>query len=338
MRSETSIAFFDYLGNRAMPPAPMEMVFRRFGIHFVESNSSSIPSHSISIRHTAANLRQIQACNIPRERRTLAVLEARVNEPFPFSRRAAQTYGQIVFASHYDTQERELFGWPWTPPQLNLEVNRCHRIAMVNANKFSSAHGEQYSLRRAILREIVAQQLPVDLYGSDWTQSKTRNLAQALRHDVVHLRDQARLRHRLRFSQSRYQSLDTQSFPSLGEIDDKFQTLSHYRFSLVVENDRTFFTEKLMDSLACGCTTFYLGPRLAAVDDLPGVVLLPESPASSVTFMRRYLSTPEATINEPGVIRNAAITTFAQTAGGAWENLAKQWLKFYRQTKNYLGT
>ena len=311
----------------------MQTIVGEFGITFVDPKNPSVPSHSISNRHTTQNLRQIQMWGIPRERRTLAVLETRINDPFPFSPKATQLYGLIMFASHYHTQERHLFGWPWTPPLLRLEVNRRNRIAMVNANKFSSASGEQYSLRRVILRELFLQKLPVDLYGSHWTQSRTRNILQQLRHDVVHLCNQIRLGHRLSFSHSRFTALNTQTFPSLGKTESKFEILNRYRYSLVIENDPSFFTEKLMDSLACGCIAFYLGPRPSEINGLPGVVSLPEDPTTAVNFIRDYFSSSEARLNPPQVIRDAAINAFSQTAGKAWENLAKRWLALSRGTQ-----
>lgn len=333
MHPTNSVAFFDYLGNLAMPPAPMQTTLRQFNIRFVETESLLIPTHSISTRHTSQNLEQIQMWGIPAERRTLAVLETRVNDPFPFSQKAARAYGSIIFASHYHTQESEHFGWPWISPLLHLTTDRRNRIVMMNANKFSSANGEQYSFRRAILRELVLQRLPVDLYGSHWTQSRTQNILQSLRHDAVHLRDQIRLRQKLSFSHSRYRSLNTQLFPSLGETENKFETLNQYRYSLVIENDLTSFTEKLMDSLACGCTTFYLGPKPTAIDGLPGVVLLPESPTTAVNLIRNYLSESDETVNNAQVIRDAAVNAFAQTAGKAWENLAKRWLTSLSDTQ-----
>lgn len=333
MNPTNSVAFFDYLGNLAMPPAPMQTTLRQFNIRFVETESLLIPTHSISTRHTSQNLKQIQTWGIPAERRTLAVLETRVNDPFPFSQKAARTYGSIIFASHYHAQEIEHFGWPWLPPLLHINVNRRNRIVMINANRFSSASGEQYSYRRAILRELVLQRLPIDLYGKHWAQSRTQNVVQSLRHDAVHLRDQIRLRQKLSFSRSRYRSLNTRLFPSLGETENKFETLNKYRYSLVIENDLTFFTEKLMDSLACGCTTFYLGPKPAAIDGLPGVVSLPENPTNAVNLIRNHLSESDAKVNDAQVIRDAAVRAFAQTAGRAWENLARRWLTSLSNTQ-----
>jgi len=333
MNPETSIAFFDHQGKLSTPPAPMLATLRLLDFYFIDSRNPLKPTHSISNRHTPRNLRQIQEWGIPAERRTLAVLETRVNDPYPFSRRASREYGSIIFASHYHTKESELFGWPWMPPPGHPEVNRRNRIAMVNANKFSSAYGEQYSLRRAFLQEMVSQGLPIDLYGADWNRTRMRNIVQSLIHDAVHLRDQIRIRQRLSFSHSRYQSLDTQMFSSHGETKDKFQTLNQYRYSLVIENDRTFFTEKLMDSLACGCITFYLGPRPAATEGLPGVVPLPENPRTAVNLIRNYLAHSRALATESQAIRDAAVTAFAQTAGSAWENLAKRWLNLYGDTE-----
>jgi hypothetical protein len=263
---------------------------------------------------------------IPRERRTLAVLEGRVNDPFPFSPIASRLYGLIIFASHYHTEEAGHFGWPWEPPQIELESSRRNRIVMINANKFSAAQGEQYSLRRIFLREAFSRKLPIDLYGSDWTRHWAQNLISCAKSDVVHLRDHIRLRQGLGYSHSRYRALNTRAFPSLGKVENKYSILNNYRFSLVIENDITFLTEKAMDPLASGCITFYLGPEPSWLRDLPGVVLLPHDSTSAINLMTNYLHQDGDTQKSPQIISNTARLTLSKTSGRAWERLAIHWL------------
>jgi hypothetical protein len=166
------IAYFDDSGGLAAPDPALSSVLGSHGYNFFTNESRVKPSFSISHRHRNTSAKQLDSWKVPIRNRMLAVLESRVNEPFPFSRTASTRYGRIIFASHcHNSQTRELFGLPWNAPDIDVDTSRLPRIVIIQANKFSSISGECYSLRRRVIRDSVAESLPLDVYGADWKKS-----------------------------------------------------------------------------------------------------------------------------------------------------------------------
>jgi hypothetical protein len=260
----------------------------------------------------------------------LAVLESRVNEPFPFSRTASTRYGRIIFASHcHNSQTRELFGLPWNAPDIDVDTSRLPRIVIIQANKFSSISGECYSLRRRVIRDSVAESLPLDVYGADWKNSFTQNLICAGKSDFIRLIQSLDSRSFQRASYGRYRHLNTRRFRDAGITDDKFGLLSRYQFSLVLENDAEYVSEKVKDSLACGCITFYLGPDVELLSDLPGLVRLPRDPSKILATISTCLIQNEHHLPNPKRIREAALDRFPHPSSEVWNSLGETWLRIY---------
>ena len=49
----------------------------------------------------------------------------------------------------------------------------------------------------------------------------------------------------------------------LGEVEDKKEVLSKYKYSIVIENSSDYLSEKLFDVMFSGCIPIYVGPNLA---------------------------------------------------------------------------
>jgi hypothetical protein len=51
---------------------------------------------------------------------------------------------------------------------------------------------------------------------------------------------------------------------NMGPVQDKIETLSRFRVSLVIENSNDYFSEKLLDSLFSGTIPVFVGPPIFA--------------------------------------------------------------------------
>lgn len=49
----------------------------------------------------------------------------------------------------------------------------------------------------------------------------------------------------------------------VGLVDDTFRFLSSFEFCLVIENENTYVSEKLLNAVISGCIPIYVGPKLA---------------------------------------------------------------------------
>jgi hypothetical protein len=58
--------------------------------------------------------------------------------------------------------------------------------------------------------------------------------------------------------------------------------MSKYKFALVIENDRSFISEKLFDALFAGCVPIYVGPSLNSLSLPPDLVIEAEPHLESV--------------------------------------------------------
>lgn len=147
--------------------------------------------------------------------------------------------------------------WPqdWDKFQEEHFYSKCRsdRLAIVSSHKMSLVSGELYSLRRLCAKAMTS----VDLFGHGWNASP----AKVGRMVLSHLLSAALTR----------QSISTNSFKYLfarqpnfkGPVVDKIQTLSQYRYSVVIENSLEYMSEKLFDALFAGTIPIYVGPPVA---------------------------------------------------------------------------
>ena len=111
-------------------------------------------------------------------------------------------------------------------------------LVNISMNKFSRHSRELYSARRASIRHFErAHPDSFDLFGLRWDLPCTR--------------------------MERYLPWMRQSYPSYrGAVKNKWGVMPYYRFSLCYENvhgEPGYVTEKIFDSLRCGCVPIYWG-------------------------------------------------------------------------------
>ena len=167
--------------------------------------------------------------------------------------------------------------WPqyWLKEQL-LEQSvghRSDRIAMINANKLNLSEYELYSLRRQCAVEINS----VDLYGESWNLnliSKSRTLIiEFLKDPIRHL-----------FSMRNHTRYWFKNWPETMAPINKQDILRMYKYTLVIENDRTYMSEKIFDALIAGCIPIYVGPSVVDYGIPADVVIEVEPTVTSVAL------------------------------------------------------
>jgi hypothetical protein len=135
---------------------------------------------------------------------------------------------------------------------------RTRKIVMINSAKFSAGRSSLYGLRRAISRKLYKSEIDYDLYGSNWQMTRVMEIRKrlvALKNSVI-ARERIGIKELLSDFWYKYPEYK-------GWVDDKFELLSHYELSLVIENEADWVTEKVFDALYAGSVPIYVGPNLA---------------------------------------------------------------------------
>lgn len=149
---------------------------------------------------------------------------------------------------------------------------RSKAAVLMNGNKLSFIAGEMYSLRR----ECIFNVPNLDLYGTGWDISLVRKLLVF----VAEFRLAIMNRIRPRLSNSRRWLRRPTNWK--GAPESKIETLSRYKYTLVIENSMDALTEKLFDALFARCIPVYVGPAVDKFQIPKSLVVQVEPNLSSI--------------------------------------------------------
>jgi hypothetical protein len=181
--------------------------------------------------------------------------EPRCVLPEAYNREIESLYDVVVSFGKPESIGRSLH-WPqyWLKEELFEQYveHRSANTAMINANKLNLSEFELYTLRRKCVVEINA----IDLYGESWNSSiisKSKTLIiEILKDPIRHL-----------FSIKNHTRYWFRNWPETIAPGSKQEILRTYKYTLVIENDRAYMSEKLFDALIAGCIPIYVGPDVA---------------------------------------------------------------------------
>jgi hypothetical protein len=157
----------------------------------------------------------------------------------------------------------------WDDRFLN-EPERLEKVVAISADKWSFVPSELYSLRL----HAYSKDPRIDVYGHRWNQGPIERL--------------------IGLGKALYVTLISGTLPKLsnlifafrkplsylGPTGDKSLTLSRYKVSLVIENDLSSMSEKLVDTILAGTIPVYVGPE-AGHFGIPTNLVIQSSPEIS---------------------------------------------------------
>jgi len=198
---------------------------------------------------------------VPINKRILIIQEPEVVLPRMYKTFILSLYGN-VFAGSSDWAERlgvKSFEYPLDiSPATSLNISeRNIDTAMIQSNKFSCVNGEQYSLRRAILKLAKEKNYKIELYGSGWNRRYIADFVTVSKYLRAILGDVQLDKFTLP-----YKHLGSVYPNYKGKIENKIDLLGNVKKNIVIENSSTYVSEKLIDSIRSGCIPFYVGPNL----------------------------------------------------------------------------
>jgi hypothetical protein len=134
-------------------------------------------------------------------------------------------------------------------------INRPMTLTLIASNKVSSIKNNNYKIRRELVRALPKEVLSV--YGSLWDSDfKSR---------FIHRLGVLRFAIRSRVFPNPielYGNFFRNYISSVGTVPDKHQVISNSRFSLVIENDNNYVSEKLIDAFLGSSVPIYFGGDL----------------------------------------------------------------------------
>ena len=215
----------------------------------------SITEKLVCIDYASTVAKEIRRLSMNPENCTLIQMEPSVVLPANYAIHRQRQFGKVVAVGGLRSNHSNSVHWPLLWPSTS-ELQKLHgterveRVVVINGNKMSFVKGELYSLRRKAIKNLKT----LDLYGTQWDSKFVSRL-------IIALKSFAQAVLSLKLPRASGLNLWFQDYPkSKGQVDDKLQTMAHYKYALVIENSVEYMSEKLMEALFAGCIPIYVGP------------------------------------------------------------------------------
>ena len=235
----------------------------------------------ISVNHSPSHLKLLRGFAKSKKLKVLIRLEPQATYPIQYLKRTANLYDLVITPGSLRPENRRIM-WPYfyqanplrpstsapsleslNKRSLRLETKeswnmRPYLLSLVSSNKNSPTKHNNYSLRRYAVKELSSRGL--ETFGEMW-------------HAPFHLKIRESLKVAWGAAKTGYfpnplslsEGLCTQ-FPEVrGVVEDKHSIIRASKYSLVIENDSFYVSEKVIDALVGGSLPFYIGGKLELV-------------------------------------------------------------------------
>jgi len=208
--------------------------------------------------------------HIPSERKVLIRVEPKCVNPFQYRKEIDSFYSKhVVISNKFKTKNESIIWENGHLPERNLliEILASTRylddrvgIGLLNQNKFSSVPGELYSLRRLAINRFIDSGIRFELGGRNWDKSSIWEFKSKVKNYVANFKSCKFISFSNFLTKLNKKS---KNLIMVGLVDDTFRFLSSFEFCLVIENENTYVSEKLLNAVISGCIPIYVGPKLA---------------------------------------------------------------------------
>jgi hypothetical protein len=198
---------------------------------------------------------------LPGKFNVLILWEPKSVSPWQYKTNCLREFDLVVPISPWRAENLNLENWIFHPINIdvrdNMNVIKSRTVVMINSSKFSANRLSLYGFRRQVSKELNQSPIDYDLFGGNWHMSKRKEFRErlwALRKEFQ-TNNQPSLTEA--FSYFFYR------FPEYrGIVEDKVQTISNYKYALVIENEADFISEKVFDVIFAKTVPIYVGPDL----------------------------------------------------------------------------
>lgn len=127
-------------------------------------------------------------------------------------------------------------------------------IVMIASDKVGAHPRALYPIRRNLAEQREA--LNLDVFGEAWQKSRVNRVVDSLKALALAL---------LSFSPISARNLMGFALSSplnVSRVTSKFEVMKAYKYSIVIENEMTYVSEKLLESIFAGTLPIYVGPQI----------------------------------------------------------------------------
>jgi hypothetical protein len=198
---------------------------------------------------------------LPGKHNILILWEPRSVMPWQYKNSSLKMFQLIIPISPWRAKSLGLKKWILHPVAQNeniqLSTQRNKTVVMINGAKFSANRNSLYGFRRKISKELYKYRIDYDLKGVNWKMSKFKEIRERIWSVRKELQAGNIPSLKEAFSDVFYK------YPEYkGEVADKIFTLSEYKYSLIIENEADYISEKLIDAILAKTVPIYIGPSL----------------------------------------------------------------------------
>jgi hypothetical protein len=204
---------------------------------------------------------------LPGKINVLILWEPRSFMPWQYTHECLSLFQLIVPISPWRANRLGIKHWILHPISINREIElsakRDKTVVMINGAKFSANQNSLYGFRRKISKALHKSDINYDLMGVNWKMNKIKEIRERAWSTRKEMQANNRPALKEAFSDVFY------NYPEYkGEVADKIYTLSEYKYSLIIENEADYISEKIFDSIFAKTVPIYIGPNLERFDFL----------------------------------------------------------------------
>lgn len=269
---------------------PLTEQFLNLGFSIEDDVQNS--DYLISLNHNQQLYNEFRRAGGKKERAALIRLEPQAVYPAQHRFRVENLYGVIITPGSLISDSMPRIPWPYyfnqNPLQPETETSdlkmvisnalsegvfdfakwmeRPITLSLIASNKVSSIRENNYKLRRKIAFQMPKGGLSV--YGGLWNE----NFLTKIRHraGVVKFALDSKLIPNL---SEVYGNLFRKYVNSVGPIIDKHEVVRKSKFSLIIENDNNYISEKIIDAFVGGSIPIFFGGDFEKIGIPPRLVL-----------------------------------------------------------------
>jgi hypothetical protein len=285
---------------------PLTERLQQLGYTFVDDFKDA--NLLICFNHNPGTYRKFVSAGGKKNRAVLVRLEPHAVFPSQYTEKIASLYGLILTLGEIASDSEGCLPWPYyfndnpLHPEghlINLSFKvqelieaelftfknwqaRKIPISLIASDKVSAVRGNNYKIRRQLASQLPASELSV--YGNYWRASFPQKVAHRLA--VLKFSIQSRtIPNLFEIYGNLLQSYDS----ARGTVKNKHVVVQDSKFSLVIENDDNYISEKVIDALIGGSIPIFIGGDFRRVG-IPeaSVVSNLRAPEEILNFIRNY--------------------------------------------------
>jgi hypothetical protein len=267
----------------------------------------------------------------------LFLIEPEVVNPFQYQKEILDVFDLVIPYGQERATRLNLGQYLHNPydvvsPKTSPFNGRSKSFVLMNSNKYSAISGSLYGLRRKVIAGFEEHNLDLRLYGFDWDAA----ISWRIQKQSIAIRDclkSGRVPHLLEVFQNSFKKFRC----FRGFTGEKQNTLSISSYSIVIENQPDYVSEKLFDSILAGCVPIYVGPTFdETLQQLERMIIRAEPTVESIMHICKNLD--EETVEQK---REAIASLSADLAewqdfsnDKVWDNATKMIIDYFDLRKN----